>query len=75
MFQSKIKLREIILHLITSLKYEYNKYFQIKTAKTEKSGAVDHQRRFLKPLPSYTYVNPLHSYNLKMILNGNQVCA
>jgi len=51
----------------------------IKSAKTEKwcSGSFKYgiylnKKRFLKPLPSSKYVNPLHSYNLKMPLVGEE---
>ena len=49
-----------------------NLVYKIKKAKPEKSGVVDRLKmayisikRFLKPLHSCKYVNPLHSYYLK----------
>jgi len=51
----------------------FNLVYIIKKAKTEKSGAVDrlkttylYKKWFLKPLHSRKYVNPLHSYYLKI---------
>jgi len=48
----------------------FNLVYKVKKAKTEKSGVVDrllylNNKRFLKPLLGFKYVNPLHFNNLK----------